>query len=289
MGEQFANAIGTDPTLNGAISTTPASGTQETWTLSATGSGTSLPQSFPYMARVDDSSTTPDSPFEIVRITAHPSSTTITVLRGMDGTASRAHATGATFRHVVTSGGLNRIIGNRQLDLAPTGAIGETFPRLGTTLNTLASSNFISGRLHLTALWLPKDALVSSITYLTGGTGFTTPTNQWFALLNSSRSYLRSTSNDGSTAWAANTAKTLSLSSPLVIPSSGLYYVGIAVTAATMAAIIGVLSVGAGLNATELPPIMNGISSTGLTTPVADGTTAAAITGQLATPYAYVS
>ncbi len=109
MADRLANdPTDAGPTLNGAISTTPAAGTQETWTLSST--GTPLPAVFPYKARIDDSATTPDTTVEIVKVTAHPSGTTATVERGAEGSTIKAHANGAKFRNMLTGGLVDTLI-----------------------------------------------------------------------------------------------------------------------------------------------------------------------------------
>lgn len=284
MPEQFANAIGTDPTLNGAISTTPAAGTVETWTLSATGATTTLPQRFPYSARVDDSASTADSPFEIVHVTGHPSSTTATVKRGMGGTASKAHANGATFRHTVTAGALRRAFGGIG-DLRRTGAIAETLPRVGGSFaNALTLS---SGRLHLVALSLPKDDIITSITFLTGSVAVATATNQWFGLFDDALAALAFTTNDTTAAWTSSAEKTLNLSAPFTTTYAGLYYIGVMVTATTMPNLHGPVDTTA--IATALAPVITGFSSTGQTAVPALPFTAAALTVTSGHPWAYVS
>ncbi len=84
-------------------------------------------------------------------------------------------------------------------------------------------------------------------------------------LFDSSRNQLAVTSNDTTTAWAANTVKTLLVTTPYTVTTSGLYYVGIMVAATTVPTLKGP----AALTATQVhgaAPIINGNSSSGLTT-----------------------
>lgn len=175
-----------------------------------------------------------------------------------------------------------------QFALAPANVLAETFPRVGTVLNN--TSLLVSGRLHLTAIWLPKNMLITSISYMAAQTGAGTPTNQWFTLLNSSLVHLRSTIDDTTTAWAIRTVKTLALSSTFLTTYTGLHHVGIVVAATTVPTITGIITVTASATAAmEIVPAVNGSSTTGLTGPVADSTVASAITGQISVPWAWLT
>lgn len=163
------------------------------------------------------------------------------------------------------------------------GALYETYSRQGRALANV--SVLSSGRLSLVAIDIPIGVTVSSITFVSGSTGITTPTGQWFELRDSSRNLLRKTVDDTTTAWAATTVKTLNLTAPFTTTYGGLHYLGICVVAATPPALIG-----AQANATALgiAPILNGNSNTGLTYATAPAT-ADAITAQGNQPWAYAS
>lgn len=112
--------------------------------------------------------------------------------------------------------------------------------RLGT------SSTPVSGALYLTPIWLPKGLVVSSISFCSGGTAAVSPTNQWFTLHNSSRVALARTADNTTTAWAANTVKTLNIAqttagsaSTYTTTYTGLHYLGFMVAASTMPNIVG--------------------------------------------------
>lgn len=168
--------------------------------------------------------------------------------------------------------------------LMPTGAISETFsratePRVNTTLLS-------TGRMSAAAIYLPKDATITSITFQSATTALSAGTNQWFALYSSALALLRQTTDDTSTAWAANSTKTLNLTSTFLTTYAGLYYVAINVTAGT----VPTLSSGASINGVfnALPPTITGTSDTGLTTTAPNPATALSTTVNVI-PYAYVS
>jgi hypothetical protein len=143
------------------------------------------------------------------------------------------------------------------------GALAETFDRnLCNEVNTAVLS---SGRLSGQAIWLEAGMTISSISFHSATTAAGTPTNQLFGLYDSSRNLLRSSTNNTTTAWAANSLKTLALTSTFTTTYSGLYYLGIMVTATTVPTLKGnTARVGGQLQAQA--PSMGGTSNTGLTT-----------------------
>lgn len=144
-----------------------------------------------------------------------------------------------------------------------TGALYETIPRqLCDEVNTSVLS---SGRLSLQAIWLPAGVTINSISLWSATTALATGTNQLFGLYDNNLNLLRSSVNDTSTAWAANSRKTLALTSAFTTTYSGLYYIGVMVAATTVPTLKGnTARVGGQLNAGA--PSMGGTSNTGLTT-----------------------
>lgn len=143
------------------------------------------------------------------------------------------------------------------------GALFETFDR--NLCDEVDSSVLSSGRLSLQAIYIPKDTLVSSISFWSATTALATATNQLFGLYDSSFNLLRQSVNDGATAWAANSIKTLALSSTFTTTYSGIYYLGIMVAATTVPTLKGnTAKTGGQLGAGA--PSMGGTSTTGLTT-----------------------
>lgn len=96
-----------------------------------------------------------------------------------------------------------------------------------------------SGVMTSAALYLVEDDLVSNLTVISGATAAATPTNYWVALYNAAGALMSQSADQTSTAWAADTAKTLALGAAQRIPKSGLYYVGICVAAGTVPTLVG--------------------------------------------------
>ena len=83
--------------------------------------------------------------------------------------------------------------------------------------------------------------LISNITFKSGATATGTPTNYWFALYDtqSTPALIAQTADQTSTAWAANTVKTLALTTAYRVTASGVYYAAIMVKAATPPSLVG--------------------------------------------------
>lgn len=155
-----------------------------------------------------------------------------------------------------------------------TGCKAETFPRkLIPEVNVALLS---TGRLSLEAIAIRAGELLTSISFWSATTAAGTPTNQIFGLYDNTLALLRSTNNDTTTAWGANTRKTLNLTSTFTTTYSGLYYLGIMVTATTVPTIKGYTAPTGG-QIRAAAPILGGTSTTGLTTSLPNP--AAAITG----------
>ncbi len=170
-------------------------------------------------------------------------------------------------------------------NLGPTGTIAETHPRelLSETNSTIPN---VSGTLWMQAINLMAGQLVSNITISSGTTAAGTPTNYFFALYDINRGLKAVSANQTTTAWAANTMKTLAMTTPYRVPTTGVYYIGLMMTATTVitskgntARIVNQLAGQA--------PILQGTSTTGLTTAMPDP--AGAISANSASLYAAVS
>lgn len=83
--------------------------------------------------------------------------------------------------------------------------------------------------------------LVTNITFKSGATAADTPVNYWFALYSSAATpaKLAQTADQTTGAWAANTVKTLALSTPQRITATGVYYASIMVKATDVPSLIG--------------------------------------------------
>lgn len=170
-------------------------------------------------------------------------------------------------------------------DSMPTGAITQTIPRWFAMANLAVLT---SGTLRLESVMLEKNEVINAISWVARTTALSGASNQWFALFDTNRLCLAVTNDDGATAWGANARKTLNLTTPYTVPSTGHYYIGVMVNATTVPTLSGIAQ--AATSVTALAPIYNGNSSAALTTPFTVGATAAALTGSgSGTPYAYLS
>jgi hypothetical protein len=138
------------------------------------------------------------------------------------------------------------------------GCKGETMdrvycPETNTTWTT-------TGKLWLQAVWLAAGTVVSNISFFAATTALGTGTHQFFGLYDSSRNLLATSADATSAAWSANTIKTLAMTSAYTIPTTGLYYLGVSVTATTMPTLKGgPAKTGAQLAATA--PILGGATA----------------------------
>ncbi|GIJ10735.1 hypothetical protein ACFFMR_18895 [Micromonospora andamanensis] len=90
-------------------------------------------------------------------------------------------------------------------------------------------------------IYLHAGDVITNISARSGATAANTPTNYWFALYSNAATpaLLAQTADQTSTAWAANTTKTLALAAAQTIPESGIYWVGIMVKATAVPTLLG--------------------------------------------------
>lgn len=108
-------------------------------------------------------------------------------------------------------------------------------PRVG--LDDVAAA--ATGVMLSTPIYLVEGDLVTNLTFISGATAAATPTNYWFALYSPAGALLGQTADQTSTAWAADTVKTLALASPVRATKSGLYYAAFAMAGATIPTLVG--------------------------------------------------
>jgi hypothetical protein len=131
---------------------------------------------------------------------------------------------------------------------SPSGLLRANIDRLQAASDLAALTTQV-----MTAVAIPLQAgdTVTSLTFLSGSTAAGTPTNWWFALYDDSATpaLLGQSADQTTGAWAANTAKTLALASPVTIPRTGVYYAAVMVKATTVPTLAGAAvqnAVGAG-------------------------------------------
>lgn len=175
--------------------------------------------------------------------------------------------------------------------LAPAGATAQSLPR--TMVTSAAEALGGTGVLVMQAIALPANTVVNNLNWVIGTTAAVTPTHQWGALFNASRVQLATTTDGLTTAITAG----LTLTSPIAAIAqgaatsftttyTGLYYVGLLITAGTMPTVEGATGVA---TASTVPPILSGTSTGSLTTPTAFPTTATALTPTAAQIYTYTT
>lgn len=114
----------------------------------------------------------------------------------------------------------------------------STLPRQAadTDLSALTTQVMLSA-----AIVLQKDDLVTSLTFRSGGTAASVPTNWWFALYSAAATpaLLAQTADQTTTAWAADEEKTVALATPQRITAAGVYYAAIMMKATTPITLAG--------------------------------------------------
>lgn len=151
----------------------------------------------------------------------------------------------------------------------PTGAFAMSVPSINFPAGDIAL--LTSARQHLVRLGVYKGDVISQITFVAGGTALVTGSNQWFSLYSNALAKLGVTSDDTSTAWAAQAAKTLTLASPYTVLADGYVYAGVTVVASTPPTLR--CQAGSAF-LTGIAPIKSGTSNTGLTNPASAPATA---------------
>jgi hypothetical protein len=111
----------------------------------------------------------------------------------------------------------------------PTGALGQTHDRTAST----STQALTSGRLYVVGYDFRAGDVVTSITFYSTATAISGGTHGWAAVFTSGIVPLGQSTDDTSVAWAASTAKTFTMSAPVVIPSDGFGYLGLMIAATT--------------------------------------------------------
>lgn len=168
----------------------------------------------------------------------------------------------------------------------PTGTLAESLDRNYCTETNNAVPT-ASGTLFMQAIWLTAGTIVSNISWFSATTAASAPTHWMFGLYSAARALLATSTDQTSTAWAANTMKTLAMTTPYTIPTSGLYYIGMFMAATTIITSKGNTAKTGGQLAATAPILHGATTDTGLTTTFP--ATAGAITGGLLNAWCAVS
>jgi hypothetical protein len=153
----------------------------------------------------------------------------------LDSTASDIQPDGAraagNVGKAADAGHVHQENANQSLLLAQSGALAETFPRyLASELNSPTS-----GVVACSAIPLPKNLVVTNLTAVGGNGGESGGSHCWMALLDSTLTVRAvSADNTGATFFTANARHTLAMGAAYTVPTAGLYYVALSITATTM-------------------------------------------------------
>ncbi|MDX3637681.1 hypothetical protein PV728_47425 [Streptomyces europaeiscabiei] len=93
-------------------------------------------------------------------------------------------------------------------------------------------------------IYLYAGDVITNVSFRSGATAADTPTNYFFALYSKAATpaLLAQTADQTTTAWAANTTKTLALATVQTITESGIYWVGIMVKATAVPTLLGTVA-----------------------------------------------
>lgn len=105
------------------------------------------------------------------------------------------------------------------------------------------------------ALYLEAGEVVTNLTFVSATTAADTPLNWWFALYStaSTPALVGQTADQTTTAWAANTVKTVALGTPYTVVTSGVHYASIMMKATAVVTLLG-----ASLNANASAAVVSG-------------------------------
>jgi len=190
------------------------------------------------------------------------------VLIGRGTAAVEASAAGASGQVLVALGASTSpafaLLSPPFIGLRP-GSLGGSIPVWAITQN---SGILTSGRLRVTPIYLYSGMTVTYLSFVSATTPAGTPTNWWFALYTGAGALMAQTADQTTTAWAANELKTLALSAPQAIVTTGVYYAAIMVKATTVP---NFQTAGGATGATAVHTNPQGnTSDTGLTTTAPD-------------------
>jgi len=172
-----------------------------------------------------------------------------------------------------------------EFSASPANALSESVPRFAWN-STACAIGATTGTVYMIATWLPAGSPINTLGFVTGATAAGTPTHWWLGLADQNGLQLAHTADQTTTAIAANSKITKSLTATYTTTRTGLYYFLISVTATTNPTLSGVGTV---TNADKVTPLLAGVStSAAQTTPGTDGTTSYVIpTTQGAIGYIY--
>jgi hypothetical protein len=210
----------------------------------------------------------------------HATSSCVVTIQHFDGTTSVdiekiTLAAGEEFvmsedgewRHLSAAGAEYEYVSSITPNLGIAGTIAETIPR--ELCAEISLGGWTTGQVWYQAIYLKAGMLVSNISLFSATTAAGTPTQQRFGLYSRRGTLLCQSADDTTTAWGANTIKTLAMTTPYRVPVSDVYYIAWLMSATTMPSVKGlslssVLS-GGGSTATAVIPFVRQTGNGSLT------------------------
>jgi hypothetical protein len=125
------------------------------------------------------------------------------------------------------------------LNGSPAGTVRSNIDRTDVSSDTAAIA---TGTMLNAAVYLFAGDVVTNLTFTSGATAGASLTHWFFALYDTQATpaLIAQSADQTSTAWAANTSKTLALSAPYTVPTTGWYRAAVSITASTVPTLIGV-------------------------------------------------
>ena len=187
-----------------------------------------------------------------------------------------------------TSSGQQIVVGQavplyRMDNLGISGSKAETVPRnLCPEINATAAT---TGQVLATLIYINSGVTVTNISYWSATTAANGPTHWNFGLYDSSLNRLATGTDQTTTAWGANTLKTLAMQTPYVVTTTGVYYVTFMMTVSTTVPTLKGYTATTTGSMRAQAPALQGVSSTTYTTGDAPATigslTASTTLGQI--------
>lgn len=120
-------------------------------------------------------------------------------------------------------------------------------PRLGL-MDSAGDSGHVAlatGVMTSVPIFLVAGDLITNLSFVSGATAAGTPTAWWFGLYDNQATpaLIAQTADQTTTAWAANTVKTLALATAYRVANTGLHYAACMVTATTVPSLVGTFGV----------------------------------------------
>lgn len=145
----------------------------------------------------------------------------------------------------------------------PVGAIAESFSRCGIRHE---AQTYASGRMAFAAgVILPAGRTVTSVTFVTGAQAMVGGQNQWFAIVDQAGAVLAKTADGLTSAWLADSGKTLTLATPFTAAVTIGVYLGCLVKATVMPSLVGMTHASFGADA--IAPFTAAVGEGALTGP----------------------